>query len=84
MSVQRPAVVEAYEEVLAVGVGVDERQSSEVATGQPRVAHLGPLDAITGEPVGDLVGEASQRVAFRHTAIVRATCGGRRGATVRA
>src|SRR3954469_2390318 len=64
--VQRAAVVEADEEVLAVGIGADHRCTGEVHADQPRVSGHTTNAAFTDEAPADFVGQSPDRVALRH------------------
>jgi hypothetical protein len=67
---QRGAVVEADEEVLAVSVGIDECRTAEIDTDQPRVASDATLASLALEPFADGVCQSPDGVALGHAGTV--------------
>jgi enoyl-CoA hydratase len=65
--VQAARTVEPDEEMLAIGVGVDQRRARQVDPDEARITRGRSLDTIAGEPLGDLRGEPTQRVTLGHT-----------------
>lgn len=63
---ERPAVVEPHEEVLAVRVRIDEGPAGELAAGEAGIAQLRTFDGGAGERGVDPVGQPSQRVTLGH------------------
>ncbi len=65
------AVVEPDEQVLPVGIGLDQPTTDQLDPGQPRIAQLGAFDGAAAKGVIDAIRESAQRVALGHGPIVR-------------
>ncbi len=68
MGVQRAPVVEADQQVLAVGVGTEQRGVGEVEADEAWVTGDAALATLPGEAPVDPLGQPSDRVALRHQA----------------
>ena len=63
---QRAAVVEADQQVLAVGVGLAQHRAGEVDVDEAGVARDAALAALAGEAAVDPLGQPTDRVTLRH------------------
>ena len=68
VGVQRAAVVEADQQVLAVGVGPEQHGAGEVDADEPGVARDAALDALAGEAAVDPLRQPADGVTLRHPA----------------
>ena len=63
---ERAAVVEADQQVLAVGIGPEQHGAREVDADESRVAGDAALDALAGEATVDLLRQPADGVTLRH------------------
>jgi hypothetical protein len=66
VGVEGAAVVEAQQQVLAVGIGPLQHGAGEIDADETRVAGDAALDALAGEATVDLLRQPADGVTLRH------------------